>query len=69
MNLGVTAATDAEKIAYLRTLPAIRQRCAEVHALAEENRLHYFEYHPDREADVVEYCASIMNVRTRAGEG
>ena len=38
--------------AYLRTLPAIRERCGQVFELAEEGKLEYFEYHPEKEADV-----------------
>ena len=46
--------------AYLRTLPAIRERCGRVHALAQEGKLEYFEYHPEKEADVAAFCIEIM---------
>ena len=46
--------------AYLRTLPAIRERCGRVHALAQEGKLEYFEYHPEKEADAAAFCIEIM---------
>lgn len=46
---------------HLRSLPMIRFRCNLVHRLAQADKLQYFEYHPEREADVVEYCVKIMN--------
>lgn len=47
---------------YLRTLPAIRERCTLVHELAKENKLQYFDYHPDKEVDVANFCIEIMKV-------
>ncbi|KAL5520644.1 hypothetical protein ACEPAF_2645 [Sanghuangporus sanghuang] len=49
-----------QKIAYLRTLPSIRERCSKVHALATQNKLHYFEYHPEKEEDAVVFCLDII---------
>jgi hypothetical protein len=49
--------------AYLRTLPAIRERCARVYELAEQGKLEYFEYHPEKEADVALFCTEIIHVR------
>ncbi|CAA7270085.1 unnamed protein product [Cyclocybe aegerita] len=46
--------------AYLRTLPAIRERCGRVHQLAKEGKLEYFEYHPEKEIDVANFCIEIM---------
>lgn len=48
---------------YLRTLPAIRSRCAQVHDLAKKGALQYFDYDPGRLDAVIEFCASIMEVR------
>jgi len=48
---------------YLRTLPAIRERSSRVFALAEEGKLDFFEYHPEKEADVASFCAEIIQVR------
>ncbi|KAH7882868.1 hypothetical protein F5I97DRAFT_1831757 [Phlebopus sp. FC_14] len=45
---------------YLRTLPSIRERCAQVHELAKQGRLQYFDYHPDKEDAVVDFCTSII---------
>ncbi|CAG7850476.1 Uracil catabolism protein 4 AltName: Full=Pyrimidine-degrading protein 14 [Serendipita indica DSM 11827] len=44
----------------LRALPTIRQRCKLVHALAQQNKLQYFEYHPEKEHEVVMFCEEIM---------
>lgn len=48
---------------FLRTLPAIRTRCAHVHDLAKKGALQYFDYNPERLDAVIEFCASIMQVR------
>lgn len=48
---------------YLRTLPAIRERCLKVHDLAKRGGLQYFDYHPEKEGAVIEFCTSIIEVR------
>jgi hypothetical protein len=48
--------------AYLRTLPAIRERCLRVFDLATRGQLQYFDYHPEREPDVADFCIKIINV-------
>ncbi|KAG6335715.1 hypothetical protein ID866_3373 [Astraeus odoratus] len=50
----------AAQAMYLRTLPAIRERCHQVHGLAKQGKLQFFDYHPEREHDVIEFCAGIM---------
>ncbi|KAL6299147.1 hypothetical protein BKA93DRAFT_742799 [Sparassis latifolia] len=50
-----------QTVAYLRTLPAIRERCGRVHALARQGKLEFFEYHPEKEQDVAAFCISIIN--------
>lgn len=65
MNLGKPL-TPEQTAAYLRTLPAIRERCGRVHALAKEGKLQYFTYHPEKEADVAAFCVDIMKVRINA---
>ena len=62
MNFGKPL-TPEQTAAYLRTLPAIRERCGRVHALAKEGKLQYFTYHPEKETDVAAFCADIMKVR------
>ncbi len=61
MNL---AAFDspASTAAYLRTLPAIRVRCGRVHALAQEGKLEYFDYHPEKEQEAAAFCIEIIKV-------
>lgn len=61
MSLNANFSTQ-EKIEYLRTLPAIRERCGRVHDLAKQGKLQYFEYHPDKETDAADYCSKIIKV-------
>ena len=53
-----------QKAAYLRTLPAIRERCNKVYELAKQGKLQYFDYHPEKEADAVDLCIDLMKVCT-----
>ena len=62
MNLGVTSTSPAQTATYLRTLPAIRERCSRVHDLAMKGKLDYFDYYPEKEADVSSFCIGIMKV-------
>ncbi|GJE99407.1 DUF1688-domain-containing protein [Phanerochaete sordida] len=55
----ITSLTPEQTAAYLRTLHAIRERCSRVHALAQEGKLQYFDYHPDKD-DVATFCIEIM---------
>ena len=58
-----TLSSDGVKIEYLRTLPAIRERCYRVHKLAKEGKLDYFDYFEHKEKDVIEFCANIIKVQ------
>ncbi|KAH7108409.1 DUF1688-domain-containing protein [Auriculariales sp. MPI-PUGE-AT-0066] len=59
--MNITAAQTPEATAaYLRTLPAIRERCQRVFELGKEGSLQHFTYHPDRESDVVKFCIGII---------
>ena len=65
--MNITSASSVENtVAYLRTLPSIRERCSRVHDLAKEGKLEYFDYHPEKEKDVVEFCAKIIEVRVKS---
>jgi hypothetical protein len=57
-----------QKAAYLRTLPAIRERCQRVFELAKEGKLEFFDYHPEKEEDVVAFCVEIMKVGTTVAQ-
>ncbi|KAJ7594112.1 hypothetical protein C8J56DRAFT_1002096 [Mycena floridula] len=59
MNLGANLTTE-QKALYLRTLPAIRERCTQVFNKATAGQLNYFDYHPDKEVDVTEFCVGII---------
>ncbi|KAI0694138.1 DUF1688-domain-containing protein [Cytidiella melzeri] len=58
MNIGDF--TAEQTASYLRTLPAIRERCSRVHALAKQGKLQYFEYHPEKEDTVATFCIDII---------
>ncbi|EIM87514.1 DUF1688-domain-containing protein [Stereum hirsutum FP-91666 SS1] len=60
MNLGNLGMSLQSKVEYLRTLPAIRERCGRVHDLAKQGRLQYFDYHPEQEDAAAEYCLQII---------
>ncbi|EIN14439.1 DUF1688-domain-containing protein [Punctularia strigosozonata HHB-11173 SS5] len=49
-----------QKAAYLRTLPAIRERCGRVHDLAKAGKLQYFDYHPEKEPDAANFCVELI---------
>ena len=51
-----------ETVVYLRTLPAIRERCARVFEIAKRGGLEYFEYYPEKEAAVAAFCIDIIHV-------
>src|SRR5258707_80518 len=59
MPLRVQTLTSELKAQYLLTLPAIRDRCSQVHDLAKEGKLEYFEYHPGNEEQVADFCLEI----------
>jgi len=67
MNLNFS--TPSMQAAYLRTLPAIRERCSKVHALAQQGKLEYFDYHPAQESSAVNYCLEIMKRDFSAADG
>ncbi|KAI9464073.1 DUF1688-domain-containing protein [Lactarius psammicola] len=60
MLLGAQSSSRAQTIEYLRTLLSIRERCGRVHDLAKQGKLQYFEYHPEKEEDVTNYCIKII---------
>ncbi|TCD69763.1 hypothetical protein EIP91_006299 [Steccherinum ochraceum] len=59
MNFGQPL-TPQQTAQYLRTLPAIRERCTRVHELAKQGKLQYFEYHPEHEDAVALFCLDII---------
>ena len=61
MNLAATLSPQ-QTAAYLRTLPAIRERCTKVYELAKKGQLQYFEYHPEKEDDIAKFCLDIIKV-------
>lgn len=60
--MNITQIPLEQTAAYLRTLPAIRERCSRVFQLAKAGNLEYFDYHPEKEADAAAFCAEIIKV-------
>jgi hypothetical protein len=56
--------TQSTAAAYLRTLPSIRELCTRLFERAQKGELKYFDYDPAREAETVEFSASIIEVRS-----
>jgi hypothetical protein len=63
MFAGTLSSSREQMIEYLRTLPSIRERCGRVHDLARQGKLQYFDYHPEKEEIVTDYCIRIIKVR------
>lgn len=61
MNLGAQL-PPKQMALYLRTLPAVRERCTRVFELAKVGKLDYLEYHPEKEAELTDFCVSIIQV-------
>ncbi len=61
MNISA-ALTPEQKAVYLRTLPAVRERCQRVFDLAKAGKLEYLDYHPEKEVEVTEFCVGIIQV-------
>lgn len=62
MLVGALSSSREQLIEYLRTLPSIRERCGRVHDFAKQDKLQYFNYHPEKEGDVTNYCIRIIQV-------
>lgn len=66
MALFATEFSPRQKVGYLKSLPSIRAQCSKVHALAQENKLKYFEYHPENEDKAVDFCVEIIKASSVA---
>jgi len=62
MLAGTLSSSTEQTVEYLRTLPSIRERCGRIHDLAKQGKLHYFDYHPVKEEDVIKFCIRIIRV-------
>ncbi|THG96249.1 hypothetical protein EW026_g5557 [Hermanssonia centrifuga] len=58
--MNISPFTPQQTASYLRTLPAIRERCTRVHELAKQGKLQYFDYHPEQEDAVASFCLDLM---------
>ena len=61
MTTASPSASVPPEVAYLRTLPAVRERCSKIFAAASASRgLQYFSYDQTKEDDVADYCIKII---------
>lgn len=49
-------------VAYLRSLPAVRERSQQVFDLIVQGKADHWDYHEDKMGDVVDFCASLIEV-------
>lgn len=52
------------KIEYLLSLKVVRERAHIVYKLAEQGKLHHFDYHADRLDETAKYVMDIIEVST-----
>eukprot|EP01116_Phalansterium_solitarium_P013881 TRINITY_DN31329_c0_g1_i1.p1 TRINITY_DN31329_c0_g1~~TRINITY_DN31329_c0_g1_i1.p1 ORF type:complete len:430 (+),score=155.97 TRINITY_DN31329_c0_g1_i1:190-1479(+) len=50
-------------IEFLRSLPAVRERCNRVYALAQNQQLKHFEFHPEKFDEIVKFVEEIIRSR------
>jgi hypothetical protein len=62
MNINATLSLS-QKAEYLLTLPSIRTQCSKVFELAQKGQLQWFDYHPEKEAALMEFCENLLQVR------
>ncbi|GAA5994293.1 URC4/urg3 family protein [Rhodotorula paludigena] len=53
--------THADKIAYFRSLPSIRERCQRVFALAQQNQLEYWTLDLSQESTIVDFVCGLIS--------
>lgn len=53
--------THADKIAYFRSLPSIRERCQRVFALAQQNQLEYWTLDLSQESIIVDFVCGLIS--------
>lgn len=58
--LSAAASTVTARVAYLRTLPAIRERCSKIFDAATTDGLEYFSLDASKIDDAADYCISII---------
>jgi hypothetical protein len=56
----MSSSSNASKIAYLRSLPSIRERCAKVFALAEQGKLDYWTLDLTQESKIVDFVCELI---------
>ena len=61
--------SDADVVVYLQSLKSVRERCASVYRLAEQQRLDYWDLDLSKEAEIVDFTCSLIAVSWQALAG
>lgn len=61
MNINASLSIS-QKAEYLLTLPSIRAQCSKVFEQAQNGQLQWFEYHKEKEPDVMAFCEKLLQV-------
>ncbi|GAA5854709.1 hypothetical protein JCM8547_004948 [Rhodosporidiobolus lusitaniae] len=56
----MSTSSNADKIAYLRSLPSIRAQCAKVFALAQQDKLDYWTLDLTQESKIVDFVCELI---------
>lgn len=54
--------SSSSLVTYLRSLAAVRDRSAEVFALIVAGKADHWDWHEDKLATVVDFCADLLSV-------
>lgn len=50
----------SDEVSYLRSLKSVRERCSAVFALAEANKLEFWDLDLSKESEIVDFCAGLI---------
>lgn len=59
----MTTTDSTSLVAYLRSLAAVRERSNEVFDLTVAGKADHWDWHEDKLATVVDFCAGLLSVR------
>lgn len=62
-NLSAAVGAPSDRVAYLQSLRSVRERCSQVYALAEQNKLDYWDVDLSKQAEIVDFCCQLIAVR------
>ncbi|KAL7009060.1 hypothetical protein EMMF5_001257 [Cystobasidiomycetes sp. EMM_F5] len=59
-NLSAAVGAPSDRVAYLQSLRSVRERCSQVYALAEQNKLDYWDVDLSKQAEIVDFCCQLI---------